>query len=83
MRRTIRVVASPAALDCIVMGDGPVGERRDRGDERAAKRAQRVLDPGRDDREDRALDQPVALELAQGEGEDSLRDTDGSGLGEE
>ena len=80
MRRTIRVVAGPAALDCIVMGDGPVGERRDRGDQGAAKRAQRVLDPGRDDREDRALDQPVALELAQGE--ESLRDTDGPGMGE-
>ncbi len=80
MRRTIRVVAGPAALDCIVMGDGPVGERRDRGDQRAAKRAQRVLDPGRNDREDRALDQAVALELAQGE--ESLRDTDGPGMGE-
>ena len=78
----IRVVAGLAARDCVVVGDGPVGERRDRGDQGAAKRAQRVLDPGRDDREDRALDQPVALELAQGEGEHPLRDTYGPGMGE-
>src|ERR1700761_3935220 len=50
------------ARDLQLVAGGPFAERRDRNQEIAAKRGQRIVDPRRNGRKYRAGDQPVAFE---------------------
>ena len=64
----------PGGSDFVLVVLGPGDERLDRGVQCRAQRGKRVVHPRRHDRMDGPSYEPVALQLAQGDGEHALAD---------
>src|SRR3954447_12367015 len=68
------VVGRPGVGDLLVVVDRPLDQAVDGLLEGLAEDGQLVIDSGWDDGVHRALDEPVALQLAEGQGEHALAD---------